>query len=407
MTPHRLGWLIALAPFAIAHAADEPEWLTKARAAESAPVPTVDIRSPDGELTARVPAKLAGPISRDEDEYLMQFDVGPDVTVDCELLFEGFDSGGLLRQAAKITFDDVSKMIGKVDNTAVEAVDAGAWGPYPYLRANWLYRVAMEGGARVGGLKQVAVDLHEHGLYCAVVDLGYEQTLLAIARSLADTLRLKGAAPTLPKYLDISTTSVGSNRVGWSTNEISVDAEGDLRYASRSTLLVPAAQGGASATDTVQVEWTDPKGAMLNAAQFAVNNGSTEADLKLDPEGDDGWKVSGTFRSKPLATPIAGGPPQSNYAEVRKLRAAMARPDAVGYQASSPVWTSLDPTRFIEMGYRITERLPDGTFRVEETIGPVTATMVLDPATGFPVKTTIPIGPTTMTIERVYHRGTP
>jgi len=407
MTRHRLGWLLALVPLATAHAADEPDWLTKARVAEAAPMAPVEIRSPDGELTARVPAKLAGPITRDETEYQLQFAVGPEVTVNCELVFDGFDSAGLLRSAALATFDEVSKSLGKVETSAVEGVDVGAWGPYPYLSARWLYRVAMEGGARLGGLKQVAVDMHQHGLYCAVADLGYERTLVTIARSLAESLRLKGAEPTLPKYLDISTISLGAMKVGWSVNEVSVDADGDLRGVNRSTMLAPAGQGGASAADTVQVEWTDPKGAMLNAAHVAVNNDSNEADLKLAADSGEQWRVSGTFRSKSLDSVVAGGPPSSNYAGLLERRAAMAGANPVGHHGTAQVWTSLDPTRFIEVSYKIVERLPDGTFRVEETIGPVTAISVLDPATGTPIKTSLPIGPQTMTVERIFKHGTP
>lgn len=407
MTRHRLGWLIFLAPFTVAHAADEPAWLTKARAAEATPMAPVDIRSPDGELTARVPAKLAGPITKDDAEYLLQFDVGPDVVVNCELLFDGFDSASLLRSTATMTFDEVSKSYAKVETSVVEGLDVGAWGTYPYLSVRWLYRAAAEGGAQLGGLKQVAVDLHDHGLYCAVVDLGYEQTLLSITRSLVETLELKGRSQPQPKYLDISTISLGTTKIGWSVNEISVDADGDLRTIAKSAMLAPAAQGGATAGDTVLVEWTDAKGAMLNAAYVSVANGSTEADLKLVSESEGQWRMSGTFKSKPLDTAIAGGPPSSTYAEALKRRTAMASPNPVGYQTTTTMWTSLDPTRFLEGRFRILERLPDGTFRAEDALGPVTATSVIDPTTGWPIKTSLPLGPQTMTIERIYQRGAP
>ena len=404
MTFHRLGWLFVLVPLASVHAADEPEWLTKARAIEAEPAPMVDIRSPDGGLTARVPAKLAGPITRDEDEYLMQFDVGPDAVVTCELVFDGFDTAGILRVAADVTFEDVGKSLGKVEASTVEALDAGAWGQYPYLAADWIYRVASPEGAQVGGVKQVSVDLHQHGLYCAVVSIGYQQTLRSIARSLAETLKFDGAAPP-PKYREITTISIDKTKIGVAVSEVTVDADGDLRTEIRSSSLLPVGAGVVVAQESMLIEWTDPKGSLLNAAQVNVRNGESVVELKLNPEQDGAWHIVGTSRGKAFDNVVGSAAPTSSYALAVKRRDAMAGKQPVGYEATDQVWTTFDPSRLLESRIRITERTPDGSYRAQEKIGDYTVDGVLDPSTGWPSTASTPLGPKTLTATRIYTSG--
>jgi hypothetical protein len=406
MTHHRWAWLLAVLPWAGVFAAEEPKWLTEARAREGRLIEAIDIRSPDGLLTARVPAKLAAPIQKDDDEYVLQFDVGTDTPVNCEVLLNGFDSASLLRASSELTLKEVEKAQGKIEQSGLEGLDAGVYGPNPYLAASWLYRVAAKDGARLGAIKQVAVDMHAHGVYCAHIDLGYVQTFRTIVRSLAETLQLKGS-PALPRYLDISTVKLGPTPVGFAVTDVMEDEDGDSRARQHTSLLMPGAGGTVNAVESVQVEWSEPKGSLLNAALVSMRNGETEDDLKLALNDDSKWHASGTFQGKQLEAVVGDAAPASTLAVTRKRREVMAGKDAVGFESTQRVWTSLDPTRLVEMRFKITGRAAQGAYSAQEGIGPVTMEYVLDPTTGTASSATLPIGPQVLHLERVYVQGVP
>ena len=403
MRRRQLCWILALAPLAAA-VAQEPEWLTKARSREAPLIDPVEIRSPDGALTARVPAKLAGPITKDDSEYVLQLDFGGDVPVNCEVLLDGFNLASTLRSASDITFKELESVQGKVEMSGVEGLDAGAYGPYPYLAAHWLYRAMAKDGPRVGGLKQVGVDMHSHGIYCAHIDLGYEQTFRAIVRSLAETLKLKDSPP-LPKYLDISTAKLGDTPVGIAVSDVMVDEDGDTRTRTQMSLLLPAGTGSVNAVDSVQYQWTQSKGELINAGLMEFANGEAEADLKLLPGEDGLWHVTGTFQGKELNAVFGNKAPDTSLGQASKYRAIMAGKDAVGSETTTHDWTSLDPTRLTETKLKITGRRPDGTFTAQDSMGSMTMDLVMDPATGLPVSLTLPVGPQNIRIDRIYRQG--
>ena len=406
MKIQRYGWLLVLFTVVRAEAADEPDWLKQARAREAQPVAASDVRSEDGVLTARVPARLGSPVTGDADEYVLQFDVGSGNPVICEVMLEAFDIAGMLRTTASLSMDEISKAQGKVDKYAIESIDVGAWGAHPYISTQWLYRVESEQGPLVGGLKQAAVDMDERGLYCAHADLGYVETFRTIVRTLAETLQLKGASVTAPKFTIVMTAMLGKMPVGVGVDDVTVDADGDLRTRSRFSMLLPMPDGGVTTLDGVQVEWTTPDGAMLNGLQVSATNGSVETELRIERNDEQRWQVVGNYKGKPIEAVLDNGPPSSTYLQARVRREAMARPDPVGFETSAHVWNTSDPTRLLETRFRITGRTADG-FQAREDLGPLAFDFVLDPATGWPVTAAMPVGPQVLKMQRVYQQGTP
>ena len=407
MAIQRFGWLLVLIIVVRAEAAEEPEWLKQLRAREAPAVAATEVRSEDGVLTARVPARLASAVTGDEEEYVLQFDVGSGNPVNCEVLLDSIDMAGMLRSTASYTLDEVAKVQGKVERRAIETLDAGAWVGHPYLAAQWVYLVKTDKGALAGGLKQAVVDMDERGLYCAHLDLGYVETFRTIVRSLAETLQLKGAATTEPKFRIVMAAMLGTTPVGVGVDDVTVDAEGDLRTYSRFSMLLPTQDGMVNSLDGVQVEWTTPTGEMLNALQVSALNGSVETDLRLAMSDQQRWQVEGSYKGKPIDAVLDNGPPVSTYAQARVRREAMARPDPVGFESSAHVWNTADPTRLLETRFRITGRAAEGGFQAREELGPMIFDFVLDPASGWPSSATMPIGPQVLNLQRVYQRGTP
>src|SRR5262245_32435066 len=75
----------------------EPQWLTDARAREASPTEPRELNSKDNWFRARVPARTAGDIEKEEGSYTVTFDIGTDSPVFCEVVPESFDLADMLR----------------------------------------------------------------------------------------------------------------------------------------------------------------------------------------------------------------------------------------------------------------------------------------------------------------------
>ncbi|HET9693919.1 MAG TPA: hypothetical protein VFP48_06015, partial [Steroidobacteraceae bacterium] len=141
-------------------AAEEPTWLTEARAREGKLTEAKPFKSKDGALTGRLPAKLRNKVVLEDQVYYLEVDVGTETPVSCEVLLEGFDLARMLRSTANLTFERLADMQGAIDAKTVERVDAGVIGANPFIAVDWAYRTQTGRGPMLGGLKQVAVDMH-------------------------------------------------------------------------------------------------------------------------------------------------------------------------------------------------------------------------------------------------------
>jgi hypothetical protein len=397
--------IAAMAPLAAHAAAGEPAWLTEARAREGKLIEAKPFRSKDGALRGRVPAKLRNEVELEDGTYFLELDVGTDTPVSCEVLVEEFDLARMLRSTANVTFDRLAEAQGTIDLKAVERTDAGVFGSRPYIALDWAYRTQTAAGPMLGGLKQVVVDMHAFGLYCAHVDLGYSTTFAQIVRTLAESIELKGAAA--PPYLEVQTLRLGQQPVGVATWTLETDDDGDVRSLLSNSMIVPAGDGAVTAQDSVHLQWMTADGQLLNAMHVESNNDETPTRLELrTAENSAAWQVSGTFMGKPLSADLGDEAPVTALAQARARRELLAGPDPVGLHLQEKSWTIADPTRLLASTFEVTGRDGAGRYLAKESAGPLKIDEVMDPATGTPLRMSTAIGPSTLLLERVYLHGT-
>ena len=88
-----------------AFGADEPKWLKEARAREAKLAAPAEINSKDGWFKFRAPGKVANAIEKVEGSYSVEFDLGTQAPVQCEVFPEGVD----LANGLRVTFENAIK----------------------------------------------------------------------------------------------------------------------------------------------------------------------------------------------------------------------------------------------------------------------------------------------------------
>jgi hypothetical protein len=384
--------------------AQEPKWLVDARAKEGQLIEAHTVTSADKRISFSVPVALSGELKESKDSYEALLTLGPTAVADCEILNVQVDAAALLRATATTTFSDrIEKAQGKIETRGVEHVDAGVAGTTPYLAVSWLYRVNDGKGARLGALRQYAATRSGHGIYCALNDLGYAKTLETVVRALIVSLKTKDDADS-PYYSEISVGTLGDMRIGYSSIEMWRDKDGDTRYVETNALLFARDAASLHSVDEVHVDWIRPDGTLINSKRVMGSNGEIDMDLTLKPDGS-GWQVEGKFKGKDVKEAIHEGVPSTWLSQVSMLRNLLAKDNPIGAEASESEWLATDPSRFSEMRTKVLAAVDAKTYTVRQTTLSHSAELVVDSATGTVTRATMPLGPTTITLDRIYVQG--
>lgn len=398
------GVALLCAMAAPSRAQELPKWLTDAKARESRLAEPAEVASEDGWLRTKVPGAVKHKVVLDDGSYSLSIVLDGDITVSCEVMRGSRDMAAMLAQSTKITFGEIEKLNGTVEARALEASDAGAVGPYPFMSLQWLYRASRGGEARVGGLKQYAAVLDGAVVYCANDDLGYVKTFETVTRALTANLRTTGE-PAQPAYFrEVSVLSVDGTRIGVAVTKLTRDADGDTQVLNMSAMLLQPAPGQVLSQDVSDVQWVRPDGSLINASQAKASNGELSEDMTLKRDDEDRWRVSGKMNGKPIDAELPA-PPSSFVEMARARRQLMAQASPVGTTTEAMTWTSLDLTRLLPA--RATVLAPAGADRytVREELGGVAIEAVLDGQTGTMASARMPLGPRTLNYERVHRQG--
>jgi hypothetical protein len=386
--------------------AAEPEWLQELRARESKPATTThEVKSADGWFGARVQATPVGKVEEEGGSYSFSFELAPEIFVNCELVRDGFDLASLLSSTAASSFEFLGREQGKITQRSVERTDAGHIAGSPYLAVDWIYLVDTDEGPKVGSLKQLASVKDGHGVYCALNDVGFARSFESLARSFIETLQVK-AAPAPGLYDDISVVTLGTAKVGVATSSVERDADGDLRVQTSTAMLVPVAADKLRVQDSFSVQFVRPDGTMINALHVIASDGEVESDLKLEPAEGGGWHVSGQHKGKSLDGRLDSAHEPTTFLQQAMVRKALlAKPEPANGENVEWQWIASDPLRLTESRLKIVGPAAEGFYQARESAGPLQADTVLERATGMTQRFDAAIGPQTMTVERVYSRG--
>jgi hypothetical protein len=397
---------IAIALFACLSVAraEEPQWLREARARESKPIAARKLKSLDGWLKARVPARSEDPIIKLEDSYSIKLDVGAASPIYCSIMVGDINLADTLRRAVDMTLDKVEAAQGKIETREIEKLDAGAFGDVPYIAATWRYTADGAKGLMAGGVKQIAMTKNGVGMYCAHVDLGYAATFQSVVRALASSLET-ASPPHAPYYQEISALSLGGTKCGVAFSTLTRNVKGGTIAREVTAMLMPGTQEKALSLDAIHLEFIDSSARMLNATHITSSNGEVTTRLALEPADGD-WHVEGELQGKHVSVTLPeGAAPGTWVAQALALRKLLTTPDAIGAEHSIGLWASSDPGKLTVSKLQVLSKVDAVHFRAAGSTGVVSSEMTLDAATGMASATQIRMGPQQVSIERVYVNG--
>lgn len=380
-------------------------WYEELLAREAAAAAPHVVASEDGFFRTRVSAQLATPIEDGEEAYSLRLDMGAGQPVECWLYRGELDLAFSVAEFSRATFDAISQQLGAVEVKKVDRVDTGAFRGSPYLALDWLYRVKQEGARAVGQVKHVVATKGARSVYCQHNESGYRESFRRLVAGLVETLEYGETGSPAPYYSEVSTLAIEGTRIGVERMTLTLDAEGDTKIARSSSLLLPVDGETLRTTDSYDVEYSRSDGALINQAHVESANGELVTELRLDPDWDGAWKVSGTFRTKPLeATIRLSEPLASSLGEALALRRAL---EAQGPAAELTLrrWIpQADPTRLTDQTIAIRDEVGEDRFLARVSMGPIDADLVVD-RTGKATSGSVDMGFTTIEIERVFVDG--
>ena len=389
--------------------AQEPQWLTDARAREAKLLPRErKLEAPDDWFTTRTPLRPVGKVSKDDDgSYSVSFDMGIPNPIECLVTPDSQDPPVVLAAAADATFEMLATQQGEIEAKGIESVDARAIGDAIAMEIDWFYRVKGADGARVGELHLAYAEKQGAGIYCVKTELGYTRTFRSLFERFVANFE-RADPPARPAYKEIVITRIGGKNVGVGVFTLATDADGDRKDEQTMHLLVPATSDTLTATTTVDVEWV--RGAdlsLINAAHVQTQSGEVVEQLNLAWSSEKSrWAVEGKLDGKQLDIELPeNAAPVSNLAMLRDLRNALADAGAKGRNLTWTKWSSADPSRLVDATATVEELLSESRALVTQTVGPVRVRATVERETGQSIELTMPVGPAEMKIERVYVHG--
>jgi hypothetical protein len=385
--------------------AEDPQWLKDARALEGKPQPAREFKSVDGFFKAKVPAKVTDKIEKEQGSYTVEIDIGSeDAMLYCEVVPEGLDMAEMMRATFQVILKKTNEADLKVETSALESVDAGSWGNIPYLKASWVYRIFDGKDQLLAGMKQYTFEKAGHGVYCGIIELGYEKTLENVVKSFAETAEFKEPALT-PYYTEVNVLSMGERVIGVMQLHLQRDAEGDILTKVETSMMLPTRDGGATTKELVRNEWSSPDGAMINAGHVLATDGEIDTQLSLK-RGEDRWVVQGTHERKDFERTLdEGTAPTGTLKLTLDSRKLLAAENPTGGELSALTWDGDDPTKLTGSNLKIKDSAGKGLYKADVRVGSITAETVLD-KTGSAVSAEHKSGAMVLKMRRVNATGT-
>jgi hypothetical protein len=227
-----------------------------------------------------------------------------------------------------------------------------------------------------------------------------------VTSGLAASLKLAGKELKIPKYVEISVERINGNPIGFTRSAVLPGEGGTTTHVGTSASVAPRSARDLIVTDSGETETIDKNHRIIEDRYVRSEGGEISDDIVLKSLGAREYSYEGTHLGKKvsghLKTSGPHGLPSSEQmdASVRGMLAEGATTKEVRVETYDP---NLDPTAPVVMVIRPVSK-KDRTVTMD--FGQVHATATVDEF-GRGVKAEMPIGPATMTIERVFVGGDP
>jgi hypothetical protein len=357
------------------------------------------VETPDDSIRTRLPGKTQTPEAIDDGWYFNS-DIKAEAPLECYLFTSSRDLATLTDVIAEANIEAVAGSHDNVSNRRVFHVAAGEVAGLPYLSLEWIYTVRENGQTMVGFTKVRAATRGDRAFICNHNYVGYRETF---ARAFAGFVTSTDVDDTAaqPFYEEIALLDMNGLGTGVVYASYSTDDEGDIHMYAAEAAIMPVDAATIATSDSYTVTFSSPDGLLINAHDIGVENGEIASNMTLQRNAEGTWISGGTLQGKELEFEIDGAlQPASEWQQM-----AIARDLFAGNETSASllVWTpGIDPTRLLEA--TMTRDDAEVERQALLTMGPLSYRGRFD-ASGNLENADIAIGPMTVSIERIWSRG--
>jgi hypothetical protein len=282
----------------------------------------------------------------------------------------------------------------------LSVIDNGVIGDTPYLALDTLYTLG-EGSEKVSGILKAAAAKTDKSLQmCFHNETGYRKTFFNVFESFVQAFLEKEKS--LEFFKAVYRITINNLPMGYVLESYTKDQDGDVSIVNNSALMAPVDANSIARNDTVSTSWSSPDGAIINATEYAIENGELTSQFSLKFE-EDRWLVEGQLQGKPVnATLDYTGWLLSGFGSYLVLNNLRASENNSG---EFHMWTpSADPASALPVVLSKIDDDPNANFKID--LGVLMMKFLADEK-GIFRKGTIKQGPVDMKLDLLYSKGEP
>ena len=369
--------------------------LEEAQTRETTLSESYTVSADDRFFTATVRGSDAPTVTAHEEFYQLSIPIGTRAQVECLLYTSALDSASALDGL-------LNELLADFPQTAIQQIDAGTFGPLPYLYQESLYVTDQRA---IGVLKGIVVPAGSSTLACLHDEPGYRDTFRQVVGSLADSLHIENSGPEDWEFQEILVWRVQDLNVGFTVNSIGRTGDGQIRTVLETAAIIPRTATQTMTHDGYDIIVENDSGELVAGNYAEAEGGELTLSIDLEQVPDGGYRVSGQFQGKEIdsrldteTTPV--GPYRQLVDLVRAANSGDGKPRTISTQAYVP---SANPLQLLTVEAKPTGQRISGLPEYALLFAGMEAKSVIDDMGQRTI--TLHMGPTEMQLTRVYVNG--
>lgn len=272
-----------------------PEWFGESWVTESQLTETTNLKLEAFGVDIAFPGKATF-VESGEDFWYYSIDISSGSPIEC-YTFTSYD--GPANSLHSIEAQELEQTATgnnmALANTFNFAIDAGLTHGSPYLQLDTLYILEGEKGKLIGVVKGLSAET-EQGLHvCLHNEVGYRKTFTSVFNAYVGAFVEK---ETNAEFFEpVYQVSMGGMPVGYTRERYTIDQDGDIEIVNDSAYLFPVSANEVSRSDSVSRSWSRPDGSVINATEYAIENGAVGSNFTLQ-FSEDAWHANGEMQGK-------------------------------------------------------------------------------------------------------------
>lgn len=295
------------------------------------------VSAEDRFFTATVAASAAPAVAQHEGFYQLTVPIGGEIPAECLLYRDALDSATTLRNL-------INELLDGFSTTRIAKIDAGTFGPLPYVYLESLYLTDQKAA---GVLKGIVVPVGDSTLACLHDEPGYSRTFVDMVGGLAGSLRIGDAESEAWKFQEILVWRLNDMNVGFTVNRVAHPDEGEIRSVVETAVVLPRSVEETLTLDGYDVVFETEDGELVAGMYAEATSGELTLSVNIEKTAQHSYTVSGEFQGKAVNTrlePDAAlvGPYRQYVDLVRAAHPGDGKPRPISVDAYVPSANPLD-----------------------------------------------------------------